>query len=168
LFDIVIYSGVSVAFIILYSVLDRVIYAFTTEITYPYIANVITGCDPDGLRYEFPDLILIIFMDSTSNWIRRIVGFNFLLSNIALVIFQAIADVVCSAVILEHYLEFKRRVNSARMRLQYALDDQKQQQAPINTTPVQSVPKATRSKVSTRPPTYYDNYFNSNKYGAFD
>ena len=174
LFDIVIYSGVSVAFIILYSVIDRIIYAFTTEITYPYIANVITGCDPDGLRYEFPDLILILFMDSSSNWIRRIVGFNFLLSNIALVIFQGFADIVCCGVILEHYLEFKRRIAPARAAIQYALDNerkkqQQQQQQQANKTIVIPQAKPVKSKVTARPPTYYDNYFNeSNKYGAFD
>lgn len=123
IFDTLITSKIVVSFICIYAFVDRIVYAFTTEITFPYIANVLTGCDPDGMRYDTAELVMIVFMDTTSNWVRRIVGFNFLLGNFSLALFQAFSDILCSAVILEHYLAFKDRANKARMLLQYKLDE---------------------------------------------
>lgn len=177
IFDTLVTSGAVAGFIIFYSVLDRIIYASTTEITYPYIANVITGCDPDGMRYDLPELVFIVFMNSATDWIRRIVGFNFLLSNFALVLFQALADIVTSAVILEHYLAFKDRIAQARATLQYRLDDAAATKQ-VTTQPTgEHYPPSRKQTQKTQKPieereitydntNYYENYFElSNKLG---
>ena len=107
LFETIVSGRATVTFVILYTVFDRVIYTLTTEITAPYIANVVNHCDLDGLRYNVLDLLIITFSNDLTNWIRRIVAFNFQLSNYSLVIFQGVTDVGLSEAIFERYLRHK-------------------------------------------------------------
>lgn len=116
IFDTVIATAPLVWIVIVYSVVDRVIFTLTTEITYPYIANVITGCDPSGLPYDVGEMLMIMFMNDVTNWIRRVVGFNFLLSNFSLVLFQGTAEVAMSYIIIERYLGFKEKTIHALER----------------------------------------------------
>jgi len=113
IFEKIIHSKTDVAFIIFYTVIDRVIYTLTSEITAPYLANVVFACDTDGLRYEPVELLLMTFTNDFTNWVRRVVAFTFQLSNISLVLFQGVTDIALSEMIFERYMRYKTVAGSA-------------------------------------------------------
>ena len=106
-FETVITKGIICGFIIGYTIVDRAINTLASEIALPYIANVITGCDPEGLEYNPGELFAISFMYDATNWLRRMVAYNFVFSNISLVVFQGFTDVVVSWMIIVPYLRYK-------------------------------------------------------------
>jgi hypothetical protein len=114
LFDTVVTGSVTVTFVILYTVFDRAIYTLTTEITAPYLANVVNQCDLEGLRYSPAELLFITVSNDLTNWLRRIVAFNFQLSNYSLVVFQGITDVALSEAIFERYTRHKVLLGEAQ------------------------------------------------------
>lgn len=113
IFDVVMTSLSPISFVFLYAFVDRIIFTLTTEITFPYISNVISACDPsEDYRYDYYELMFIMTANDITNWIRRIVGFNFLLSNVSLVIIEGGTDIILSWIILERYLRFKNNENA--------------------------------------------------------
>lgn len=113
IFDVVMTSMSPIAFVFLYAFVDRIIFTLTTEITFPYISNVISACDPsEDYQYNYYELMFIMTANDITNWIRRIVGFNFLLSNVSLVIIEGGTDIILSWIILERYLRFKNNENA--------------------------------------------------------
>jgi hypothetical protein len=107
LFEVIVTSRVDVVFVILYTVFDRAIYTLSTEITAPYLSNVLYPCDLNGMRYTVPELLLITFTNDFTNWVRRIVAFNFQLSNYSLVLFQGVTDVGLAEIIFKRYTDHK-------------------------------------------------------------
>lgn len=109
-FDTVVVSGGVCAYLIVYTIIARVIDTLSSDITYPYIANVIGGCDPNGVHYDPAELVFVCLMYDSTNWLKRIVAFNFIYSNISLVLFQAIADIAVSWIILDRNLKYKKKM----------------------------------------------------------
>ena len=106
-FDTIVTSGIICGFIIGYTIVDRAINTLASEISLPYIANVVSGCDENGLEYDAVELFYICFMYDITGWMRRMVAYNFIFSNISLVIFQGFTDVVVSWIIVVRYLNYK-------------------------------------------------------------
>jgi len=121
-FDTFVTGGVLCGFLIGYTVVDRAINTLASEIALPYIANVVTGCDPEGLEYDSVELFYICFFYDTTSWLRRIVAYNFIFSNISLVIPQGITDVAVSWIIIVPYLKYKTEVldyNASQERVKF-------------------------------------------------
>ena len=106
-FETVVTGTAACWFIIIYTAVDRAINTLASDIALPYIANVITGCDPDGLEYNSAELFFISIMYDITMWLRRMVAYNFMFSNISLVVFQGFTDFAVSWIIIERYLRFK-------------------------------------------------------------
>lgn len=92
-----------------YVIYDRVVATLSRDISSSYIVNVVVGGDTRGIDYHGGS-IWIIAVNNIYTWARRVVAFNFILSNILFVLLSAFADIVATVAINERYIAYKRRM----------------------------------------------------------
>jgi hypothetical protein len=109
-FDVILDTLGQVIVIMIFAVIDKVADTVTSEILTPYISNVIYGNDPHDRVYSEDDDRRIMFINLITGWIRRVVGYNFLFSNVSFIVIGACVEIPLSCLILSNYLRHKRRV----------------------------------------------------------
>lgn len=109
IFDTLVASDAYCWYIIVYTVLDRIVNTLSSDIVLPYIVNTLEACDVRGHYYEPIDTFMIVFVFHISNWARRIVSYNFMYSSFSLVLFQALTDICVSYIIVRQYLYYKKK-----------------------------------------------------------
>lgn len=107
-FDTLLARKGEIGVILFFAACDRVVDTLTSEILYPYINNVIYGGDHHDRVYSEADNQRIMSVNLVTSWMRRIVAYNFLFSNISFVFVAAIIDIPLSTLIAHRHMLYKR------------------------------------------------------------
>jgi len=97
----------------LYAFFDRAVTTMAAEIISPYIAYVINGGDHHGMYYGRSMTKVIVWMDNIARWVRTVFSTHFMLSSFYFSLVMMVADVATSAVVLDAYMQYKKRATHA-------------------------------------------------------